>query len=80
MEFKHVTVKTETSAKTLYGLYKVEGGLRFTGIMSDSEENIVKYLDSTYRIVVTDDDGNKASSPCWNKNAFYIKKMNIEMV
>lgn len=80
MEIKNVIIKNETSAKTLYGLYKVEGGLRFTGIMSDSEENIVKYLDSTYRLVVIDDDGNEASSPAWNKNAFCIKKMHIEMV
>ncbi len=80
MEIKNVIVKTETSAKTLYGLYKVEGGLRFTGIMSNYEENIINYLDSTYRTVVTDDDGKEVSFPSWNKNAFCIKKMHIEIV
>lgn len=63
--------------KEMYVLYTFANGLKPTGIIADSEEKIINYLNKKYLHTDTLTDGSINIYPCWNHNAFRIKKEKI---
>ena len=61
--------------KTMYGLYEFRNGYHFTGVVADSEEKIIDYLNHKY--TVTDEYGTR---PRWNRNAFAIIELKLTIL
>ena len=58
-------------------LFKYQNGLKFTGVVSDSKEKIIDYLNKKYEQTEKLPDGTKYTFPCWNKDAFEIIEKEI---
>jgi hypothetical protein len=80
-ESKNYEVKN-SNANTIkmYGLYRVYGGHNFTGIVAKTEQEIINYLDKTYRNRTTFEDGTVFDNPAWNKDAWIIKPMEFTLI
>lgn len=70
----------------MYGIYKIENGLRFTGIVAETEEKAVEYLSNLYgkweEYPAKDWTPNNRKYvrkfiPQYNKEAFRIKKVTV---
>lgn len=58
----------------MYGLFKYEMGLQFTGIVAETKEKIIEYLNNKYAYIY-EYKGERYSIPQWNKEAFKIKEI-----
>lgn len=70
----------------MYGIYKYEGGLQFTGMVAHSVEEAEKYLGEKYGKVweypIGYDENDqliyeKRFTPWYNKEAFKIKPLTV---
>jgi hypothetical protein len=70
-----------TTARMMYGLFRYYGGLRFTGVISTTKQGIIDYLNRTYVLEYTNPETGKVTIyPDWNKDAFCIKEIEIDLV
>ena len=73
------TIKSPTARK-MFGLYRHSNGLQFTGVISTTEQGIIDYLNRTYVMEWEINDGEIQTRPSWNKDAFSIREMTIDLV
>lgn len=73
------TIESPTARK-MFGLFRHSCGLQFTGVISTTKQGIIDYLDRTYVMEWEGKDGEIEIRPAWNKDAFSIQEMTIDLV
>lgn len=66
--------------KKMFALYEVSNGYKFTGIVAETEEKLIEYLDETHLVKDIYDNDEPEIYPVWNKNAYVIGTIELTFI